>query len=84
MNAMTLCVMNTAGRNAAIVANAIYTSLAGMGISYPQMACVMGVLVSSGHSRPCNTSCAMHDRVYAYVYWCEYTALCLYNKEESA
>lgn len=38
---MSLWVIKTAGRNDATVAKAIYTSLAGMGISYPQMVCVM-------------------------------------------
>ena len=45
--AMSLCVIKTAGRNDATVAKAIYTSLAGMGISYPQMACVMRSMLQS-------------------------------------
>lgn len=39
--AISLWVINTAGRNDATVAKAMYISLAGIGISYPQMACVM-------------------------------------------
>ncbi len=80
---MSLSVIKTAGRNEATVINAMYTSLAGMGISYPQMVCVIGTLFLTVACDAMQACEAFVTRNTYYVKWKRYLRIA-FGEEQGA